>query len=204
MAKFLSTIYKVIIYTGKSDSLNTIVQSTPKDTPKTVKEHICYALPSLYFEVTIIENNGITTIPATPRTELWKYGEKPIIIGYGRLADAIQENKNYLHRVLISPTKRPEKGSIDEYDREHTTCVFGGDEYNSHMARVFRRTYYKNVIYCTYCDEASLLDGLYGWPRPYGYKMKKVVSNNFQEETNAKEGYCIFRFENFKEYMNKF
>jgi len=199
MAKFLSTIYKVRIYTGKNDSLDNRVRLSPRNI-KTIRQLICEAFPANHFEVTIIEDNGLTIIPATPGTELWRYAEKPIVLGYGRMADVIQKTKNYLFKVLISPTVRPEKDSIDEYDREHTTCVFGSDEHSSHMGRVFRRTYYKDVRYCNR-DEASLLiDGLFWCPLPKDYKKKKVVSNNFEEETNAKDGYCIFRFENFREY----
>ena len=64
--------------------------------------------------------------------QIWKEVRLPILIGYRDGADYIEQIKNYKRKYLISPNFYPDtfyySDKIDEYDKENTVCLFGGDE----------------------------------------------------------------------------
>ena len=77
--------------------------------------------------------------------EIWKEVRLPILIGYGKGADYIEPIKNYKRKYLISPKVFPnsfnELTNVDEYDKENTVCLFGGDEKSVKNAHQYEQHY---------------------------------------------------------------
>lgn len=192
----LTTIYKVRIYTRIIGALDKQIRVAPYQI-ETVRKLISDYFPSDYFEVTVIGNDSLTIFPATPSTQLWEYAEKPILIAFGEAANVVHKTKNYDRKLLIAPTAFPDRSVVDDYDREHTKCIFARSESGLRMARNYRRKCYLKVDRYN-ADEISLIDGIYGcggFLRPKDYKRKKVVKAEYGTEKNENFGYTVFKQE---------
>ena len=78
--------------------------------------------------------------------EIWKEVRLPILIGYRDGANYIEPIKNFKRKYLISPSVYrddmfDESKEIDEYDKENTVCLFGGDEKSVKNAHQYEQHY---------------------------------------------------------------
>ena len=77
--------------------------------------------------------------------EIWKEVRLPILIGYRDGANYIEPIKNFKRKYLISPNVYPNSfyysDKIDEYDKENTVCLFGGDEKSVKNAHQYEQHY---------------------------------------------------------------
>ena len=77
--------------------------------------------------------------------QIWKEVRLPILIGYGEGANYIAPIKNFKRKYLISPKIYPYtfyySDKIDEYDKEDTVCLFGGDEKSVKNAHQYEEHY---------------------------------------------------------------
>ena len=78
--------------------------------------------------------------------EIWKEVRLPILIGYRDGANYIEPIKNFKRKYLISPSVYrddmfDESKEIDDYDKENTVCLFGGDEKSVKNAHQYEQFY---------------------------------------------------------------
>lgn len=94
-----------------------------------------------------------------PIDNKWKYERIPILIGVGSGANYIEPVGNFDIKFLISPSAIHRERLVDEYKKERTLCLFGGDEKSLKSAEYFRE-HYKYII-TGICDKKlELNEGL--------------------------------------------
>lgn len=104
-----------------------------------VMEELGKIFPSSHYDVGVIDYERQRLF--TDINEIWKNERTPILIGCGSGANYIESVKNYKRKYLISPTIYPSDLTIDEYDRENTVCLFGGDKKSLQKSEVYAEFY---------------------------------------------------------------
>ena len=134
----------VLIFTGKHH-FKPIDKTTPKGyyDEEALKEVVNKCFPSDKFDVHIIDYPKCRCFYSID--QIWKEVRLPILIGYRDGADYIEPIKNYKRKYLISPNVFPnsfnELTNVDEYDKENTVCLFGGDEKSITNAQCYGKVY---------------------------------------------------------------
>lgn len=119
----------------------------------------------------------------------WMIERLPILIGVGMGADYIEPVKNFDIKFLISPSRIYSENLIDEYNKERTICLFGGDEKSLESAEYFKK-HYKYIITKISKNRLKVTDGI-----EYIKKTNLFLRfSKFIKEKSSTNPYQLYRY----------